>query len=74
MVVYVAKNNYSPPKCEIRLFKISEAQIRFLKAKLRVMQEEVDKLGEDCKKKVFSLSYCYHTGIKLHLNKGLIIR
>ena len=32
---------------------ISEAQIRFLKAKLRVMQEELDRLAEDCNKKVF---------------------
>ena len=31
---------------------ISEAQIRFLKAKLRVMQEEMDRLGQECNKKV----------------------
>ena len=30
----------------------SEAQIRFLKAKLRVMQEEMDRLGQECNKKV----------------------
>ena len=31
---------------------ITEAQIRFLKAKLRVMQEEMDRLGQECNKKV----------------------
>ncbi len=31
----------------------SEAQIRFLKAKVRVMQEELDKLAHDVNKKVF---------------------
>ena len=30
----------------------SEATIRFLKAKLRVMQEEVDRLSQECNKKV----------------------
>ena len=29
-----------------------EAQIRFLKAKLRVMQEEMDRLGQEINKKV----------------------
>ena len=36
------------------LCPIPEAQIRFLKAKLRVMQEEMDKLADDCHKKVWS--------------------
>ena len=31
-----------------------EAQIRFLKAKLRVMQEELDRLSQDCNNKVNS--------------------
>ena len=30
----------------------AEAQIRFLKAKLRVMQEELDALAQECGKKV----------------------
>ena len=31
---------------------LTEAQIRFLKAKLRVMQEELDRLSHECNKKV----------------------
>ena len=31
---------------------LAEATIRFLKAKLRVMQEEMDRLSCECKKKV----------------------
>ncbi|KAG8144784.1 hypothetical protein E2320_013211 [Naja naja] len=31
--------------------QIAEAQIRFLKAKLRVMQEELDAIGQECSKK-----------------------
>lgn len=34
------------------LFFFTEATIRFLKAKLRVMQEEVDRLSQECNKKV----------------------
>eukprot|EP00118_Oscarella_pearsei_P019302 m.204213 g.204213 ORF g.204213 m.204213 type:complete len:72 (+) comp39643_c0_seq11:767-982(+) len=33
----------------------SEATIRFLKAKLRVMQEEMDRVSEECVHKVSSL-------------------
>lgn len=33
-------------------FFFTEATIRFLKAKLRVMQEEVDRLSQECNKKV----------------------
>lgn len=32
----------------------TEAQIRFLKAKLHVMQEELDSLASECRKKVRS--------------------
>ena len=34
------------------MYIFSEATIRFLKAKLRVMQEEVDRLSQECNKKV----------------------
>ena len=33
-------------------FSLSEATIRFLKAKLRVMQEEMDRLCQECTEKV----------------------
>lgn len=36
----------------IHFFAIEEATIRFLKAKLRVMQEELDRVVEECNKKV----------------------
>ena len=36
----------------IHFFAIVEATIRFLKAKLRVMQEELDRVVEECNKKV----------------------
>lgn len=36
----------------IAFFFFTEATIRFLKAKLRVMQEEVDRLSQECNKKV----------------------
>ena len=36
----------------IHFFAIVEATIRFLKAKLRVMQEELDRVVEECSKKV----------------------
>ncbi len=36
----------------------AEAQIRFLKAKLRVMQEELDRLAQECHNKVQYNVYC----------------
>ena len=36
----------------------TEAQIRFLKAKLRVMQEELDRLAAECTRKV-CMGICY---------------
>ena len=36
----------------IHFFANVEATIRFLKAKLRVMQEELDRVVEECNKKV----------------------
>lgn len=39
-------------------FIFTEAQIRFLKAKLRVMQEELIRLSYECNKKVSSFEMC----------------
>lgn len=36
---------------------LPEAQIRFLKAKLRVMQEELDKLSQGTSQKVWTYVY-----------------
>lgn len=36
---------------------ISEAKIRFLKARLRVMQEELERMHTECAKRVNFLSY-----------------
>ena len=50
----------------LRVFVVFlEATIRFLKAKLRVMQEELDRVVAECNKKVImivaSLSYAWDT-------------
>ncbi len=45
----------------------SEAQIRFLKAKVRVMQEELDKLAHDVSKKV-----CWSVAAVFPVSKNLL--
>jgi len=52
---------------------MTEAQIRFLKAKLRVMQEELDRLSAELSAKVSHFTYssiylCIYLYIYCHLN------
>lgn len=48
---------------------ITEAQIRFLKAKLRVMQEELDRLSHECNKKVHMTRLVFQKHICLSSSK-----
>ena len=44
----------------------AEAQIRFLKAKLRVMQEELDRLAQECHNKVQYMPGVYASPLFIH--------
>lgn len=54
-------------------FIFTEAQIRFLKAKLRVMQEEFNRLSYECSKKVSRFEMCCSRFINLFSQVNLLL-